>query len=33
MKPIIEYQDYHAFLSDYYEERKRTELNPKSWTV
>ena len=24
MKPIIEYQDYHAFLSDYYEERKRT---------
>ena len=24
MKPIVEYQDYHAFLSDYYEERKRT---------
>ncbi len=24
MKPIIEYQDYHAFLNDYYEERKRT---------
>ena len=24
MKPITEYQDYHAFLSDYYEERKRT---------
>jgi uncharacterized protein (TIGR02147 family) len=24
MKPIIEYRDYHAFLSDYYEERKRT---------
>ena len=24
MKPIIEYQDYHTFLSDYYEERKRT---------
>ena len=24
MKPIVEYQDYHAFMSDYYEERKRT---------
>lgn len=24
MKTIVEYQDYHAFLSDYYEERKRT---------
>lgn len=24
MKSIVEYQDYHAFLSDYYEERKRT---------
>ena len=24
MKAIVEYQDYHAFLSDYYEERKRT---------
>ena len=24
MKPIVEYQDYHVFLSDYYEERKRT---------
>ena len=24
MKPILEYQDYHAFMSDYYEERKRT---------
>ena len=24
MNPIVEYQDYHAFLSDYYEERKRT---------
>lgn len=24
MKPIVEYQDYHAYLSDYYEERKRT---------
>ena len=24
MKPIIEYQDYHAFMSDFYEERKRT---------
>ena len=24
MKPIIEYRDYHTFLSDYYEERKRT---------
>ena len=24
MKPIVEYQDYHAFLSDFYEERKRT---------
>ena len=24
MKAILEYQDYHAFLSDYYEERKRT---------
>ena len=24
MKLIVEYQDYHAFLSDYYEERKRT---------
>jgi uncharacterized protein (TIGR02147 family) len=24
MKPIIEYQDYHVYLSDYYEERKRT---------
>jgi uncharacterized protein (TIGR02147 family) len=24
MKPVIEYQDYHAYLSDYYEERKRT---------
>ena len=24
MKPIIEYQDYHAYLGDYYEERKRT---------
>ena len=24
MKPIIEYRDYHIFLSDYYEERKRT---------
>ncbi|MBQ5462760.1 MAG: TIGR02147 family protein [Fibrobacter sp.] len=24
MKPIVEYQDYHAFLSDYYEQRKRT---------
>ena len=24
MKPIIEYRDCHAFLSDYYEERKRT---------
>jgi len=24
MKPIVEYQDYHAFLNDYYEERKRT---------
>ena len=24
MKPIVEYQDYHAFLSDYHEERKRT---------
>ena len=24
MKPIIEYQDYRAFMSDYYEERKRT---------
>ena len=24
MKPIVEYQDYQAFLSDYYEERKRT---------
>lgn len=24
MKPIVEYQDYHAFLSEYYEERKRT---------
>ena len=24
MKPIVEYQDYHAFLGDYYEERKRT---------
>ena len=24
VKPIVEYQDYHAFLSDYYEERKRT---------
>ena len=24
MKPIVEYQNYHAFLSDFYEERKRT---------
>lgn len=24
MKPIVEYQDYHVFLNDYYEERKRT---------
>lgn len=24
MKPIVEYQNYHAFLNDYYEERKRT---------
>ena len=24
VKPIVEYQDYHAFLSDYYEQRKRT---------
>ena len=24
MKPIVEYQDYHAFLNDFYEERKRT---------
>lgn len=24
MKPIVEYQDYHAYLSDYYEARKRT---------
>ena len=24
MKPIIEYQDYRAFMSDFYEERKRT---------
>jgi len=24
MKPIVEYQDYHAYLNDYYEERKRT---------
>ena len=24
MRSIVEYQDYHAFLSDYYEERKRT---------
>lgn len=26
MKPIVDYQDYHAFLSDYYEERKRTSV-------
>lgn len=31
MKPIVEYQDYHAFLSDYYEERKRTSAF--SWRV
>lgn len=24
MKPIIEYQDYRAFMGDFYEERKRT---------
>ena len=24
MRPIVEYQDYHVFLGDYYEERKRT---------
>ena len=24
VKPIVEYQDYHVFLSDYYEERKHT---------
>ena len=24
MKPIVEYQDYHVYLRDYYEERKRT---------
>ena len=24
MKPVVEYQNYHAFLNDYYEERKRT---------
>jgi len=24
MKPIVEYQDYHAYLSDYYDQRKRT---------
>jgi len=24
MKPIVEYQDYHLLIKDYYEERKRT---------
>ena len=24
MRPIVEYQNYHAYLRDYYEERKRT---------
>ena len=24
MKPIVEYQDYHVYLRNYYEERKRT---------
>ena len=26
MKPITEYQNYHEFMLDYYEERKRTSV-------